>query len=266
MNTRDLILGLVLAGGSAYALTTHDSQPGPASDDNYTSAEATVFDPAPIELPNDGKRWALIIATHKDYSARPREREVLRWFSGGNRRLTEFKSQVDFFHYTDDDPMWQTRFRPKYGGRYPIVVVQDWSAAKRIYLPRNRLPKTSKQTVSTIRRELREMQATDEKDLWKASSMLGQCPDGQCRPGRFLPRPWRIFFRRPRPQPDDNDDEDSDDGILPNLNPLNRDEPMRETGNQLADSTAQGSIDPNLLYPGAIGAGLLGAYALRRKE
>ncbi len=269
MTTIDKVLGAVLAVGSAYGLYVHNSEPTPANDDNYTSAEASVFDPPAIELPNDGKTWVLIYATaNKKGEMRPRAREVWNWLHGGNARLTEFKAQVKFYHFHDSEPRWKA-LRAKYTGPYPMVIVQDWSAGKRIYLPRDRLPRTSKELASTIRRKLRELQATDEKDLWQGASMLGQCPDGQCRPGRFLPRPWRWRpFRRPRPN-DNDDDEDTDDAILPNIRPLNRnrDDPMRETGELIADRTGGAAIDPNLLYPGAALAGILGAYGLsRRKE
>lgn len=166
-----------------------------------------------IQLPDDGRQFAVIIITHDDWRQRPNERMVMSWFYGGDKDLTNFASAAKVFHYTESDPVYKAKFRKPYGDAYPIIAVQDWDGAAIPTLTGRNMPRSPEATAKYIKRWLKKLRPLRSARQIRSPKDPGQniqnCVDGLCK--KPTPRKTRqrrgLFGRRNRDGTDGTDDE-----------------------------------------------------------
>lgn len=187
------IVAAIAAIGTTLAAPS-DGEPAP----QIFAPQAAAEPEAGIELPDDGKKWVVMVFTHDDWRKRPRERRVVAWFRGGNRRLTQVAVEAEFLHYKESDPMYQSRFRKPYGAKFPIVVVQDYSGGSYVNVDADGMTDDPKGLVHHITVRLNKLRPV--RAIKRARQ---DCIDGTCYTTGRRPwlRPWK-WDRDNRPEPD----------------------------------------------------------------
>lgn len=165
-----------------------------------------------VQLPEDGQTYHTILLLHSDWTARPKERELVAWFKT-EPSLVSVTAQTKFWQLTDADPVYQANYAATTPDLPAVLVMTD--AGQTIY-------KASGANIPEPQTVASELCTVFDRRPWlrwrpwlrprpsPSPSPDGNCPDGTCPDAKPRP-PVNVDVRvhpiediRPQPAPQES--------------------------------------------------------------